>query len=430
LLEAGANEPALAKAAQSVQDGEAFLNRVRHLYDHPGESAHEELVLTDGRVIERFTSPFNAPDGESLGRIWFFRDISKRRKAEDQLRASEERFRMLIEDAPDAILLFDPERDRLISANRAAERLFGLPREEILKHGPQHFYAPEQPDARPVTQTYSEHNRQAAAGEEITFERSIRRPSGEVRMCRVTLVRLPAEAGLLRGSFVEITEQRAAEAELSRVLRSIVVRQEAERQRIARELHDTLGQYLAAMAMKLATFDQGLDAASPLKPGLHDLKGLTATIGNEVSRIAWELRPTALDDIGLEPAVQQLVDEWARRSGLQIDLHFALKNRRLPANVETALYRVLQEGMTNVVKHAKARKVGVILKASQGAAVMIIEDDGIGFELESLNRASHRLGLLGMRERLAAVRGSLEIETRPGEGTTLMIRVALDDPPA
>ena len=401
---------------------------MRRLYADPDESAHDEVILKDGRVIDRFTSPFRSADGEYLGRIWFFRDVSERRKAEELVRAGKARFSMLVEEAPDAILLFDVDHDRLITANRAAERLFGVPRDQIAERGLRRFFAPQQPDGRPTADTDSEHNRRALAGEEVTFERRIRRASGEERLCRATLVRLPSSVRLLRASLVDITEQRATEEQLSELLRTTVVRQEAERQRIARELHDILGQYLAAISLKLEIFGQSAPLLSPPKAWLEELRGLTATVGEEVNRIAWELRPAALDDIGIEAAIQHFVDEWALRSGLRFDLHLALKQRRLPAEIETTLYRVLQEAITNVVKHAGASTVGVILKASAAGVVMVVEDDGNGFELEALNSSSSpRLGLLGMRERLAAVQGSLEIETRPGEGTTLIIRVALDE---
>ena len=428
LLPAGDGTPLLALASRQVADPGAFRRRMQYLFDHPDESGHDEVAVKDGRVFDRLTSPLKTVDGKRLGRIWFFRDITARRKAEGSLRASEERFRMLIEEAPDAIVLFDCDQDRCVAANKAAERLFGVPREEIVEQGPQRFYTPEQPDALPVARSYSEHNKRALAGEEVTFERRIRQPSGEERVCRITLVRLPSEVSLLRASMLDVTEQRAAEAKLAEVQRNIVIRQESERQKIARELHDSLGQYLAAMNMKIGVLDQSVAEAAPVRAGLADLKNLTATVGKEVSRLAWELRPIALDDIGLEPAIQHFVEEWARRSGLRFDLHLALKDRRLPPNVETTLYRVLQEGITNVVKHARAKSVGVILKASPNDVVLIIEDDGIGFASEEVRRSSSaRLGLLGIRERLAAIRGGLEIEATPGRGTTLIIRVSLND---
>ena len=316
-----------------------------------------------------------------------------------------------------------------VAANTAAERLFGVARDELCRLGPPSFYTALQPDGQPVSASFREYNRRALAGEVVTFERRIRRPSGDERVARVTLIQLESDVRLLRTSFVDITDQLAAEAKLSEVLRSVVDREEEERRRIARELHDSLGQYLAVLNIRLETFGRSVPDASPLNAGLADLKALTATIGNEVGRLAWEMRPTALDDIGLEPAVRQILEEWGQRSGMQFDVHFDTKGRRLPPGVETTLYRVLQEGITNIAKHAHAGRVGVIVKASADHVVMIIEDDGVGFDQAALARASSRLGLLGMRERLAAIRGGLQIESRPGEGTTLIIRVKLDGRP-
>ena len=194
---------------------------MRCLYDQPDESSHDELVLKDGSILDRFSAPFKAPGGEHLGRIWFFRDITERRRAEEGLRASEERFRMLVDEAPDAILLHDMDQNRLIAANKAAERLFGLPRDEILEHFPFDYYASQQPDARPVVRSFSEFYERALAGEEHSYERLIRRASGEERLCRVTLVRLPSNVRLLRASFVDITDQKAAERGLLRLNRTL-----------------------------------------------------------------------------------------------------------------------------------------------------------------------------------------------------------------
>jgi PAS domain S-box-containing protein len=446
LLAAGDVDTVRALSRQRLLDPEGFEHRVRYLYDHPDESSREELVFSDGLVLDRFTSPFKGSDGEVMGRIWFYRDITERRNAEDSLRASEERFRTLVEDAPDAILLYDVDKDAYIAANKAAERLFGVSRNELLQAprlsraaeqpgappGPvsvlHRFYAPEQPDGLPLAESFRDYTERALAGEEVTFERRLRRPSGEERVARATVVRLHSHARLLRTSLVDLTEQRATDARLSEVLRSTVVLQEAERRRIARELHDSLSQYLAAANMRLEIFNRSLPDGSPLAAGIAELKSLTDSVGVEVNRLAWELRPTALDDIGLETAIQHLVDQWARRAGLQFDLLLDLKGRRLSPEVETTLYRVLQESITNIVKHAAARYVGVILKATPHDVVMVVEDDGKGFEPENVNRgASPRLGLLGMRERLALIHGGMEIESGAGTGTTLIIRAPLHD---
>jgi signal transduction histidine kinase len=191
-------------------------------------------------------------------------------------------------------------------------------------------------------------------------------------------------------------------------------------------LHDSLGQYLTAMQLDLDGIARDGGVTAAIKARIDRLKVLTADAGQEVNHLAWEIRPTALDDLGLQTALQQLVEEWTERSGLAFDLHLTLDNRRLPAAVESVLYRVLQEAILNVVKHAEARRVGIILEASKTEVSLIVEDDGKGFLwTEESAKPSTRLGILGMRERLALVGGSLEIESSPGRGATLIVHVPL-----
>ncbi|HTW71213.1 MAG TPA: ATP-binding protein, partial [Acetobacteraceae bacterium] len=147
-----------------------------------------------------------------------------------------------------------------------------------------------------------------------------------------------------------------------------------------------------------------------------------------VNRIAWELRPTALDDLGLETAIAQYLEEWGERSQLQFDLQVNLAHRRLPQTVETTVYRALQEAITNVVRHAEADRVAVILEMVGRQLQLIVEDDGKGFPLDDAGgggQGTMHLGLLGIRERLALVDGTLEIESSPGGGTTLFVRVPI-----
>jgi signal transduction histidine kinase len=227
---------------------------------------------------------------------------------------------------------------------------------------------------------------------------------------------------------VESDRRAVVEAELSQVLRRTVVEQEAERQRIARELHDSLGQYLTTMQLDLEGIARDETATNSIKARVERLKTMTADAGHEVNNLAWEIRPTLLDDLGLQTALQQFLEEWGERTQLQFDLHLTLHNRRLSPAVESALYRVLQEAIHNVVKHAEATRVGVILEATPSVARLIIEDDGKGFTLvDGAGPAapSSRLGLLGVRERLALVGGTLEIESLPGRGTTLLIHVPI-----
>jgi two-component system, chemotaxis family, sensor kinase Cph1 len=144
--------------------------------------------------------------------------------------------------------------------------------------------------------------------------------------------------------------------------------------------------------------------------------------------MARELRPTVLDDLGLQSAITQYLEEWRERSEIKFDLQVHLNGQRLPQPAETTLYRVTQEAIVNVVKHAGASHAGLILEATGHQVRLIVEDNGRGFSLPecgSTGASVQHFGLIGMRERLALVNGTLEIETAPGAGTTLFITVPL-----
>ena len=141
----------------------------------------------------------------------------------------------------------------------------------------------------------------------------------------------------------------------------------------------------------------------------------------DVRRLAVELRPTALDDFGLAAAIERLSSTFAEQTGISIDLESGLSDERLPSEVETVLYRTVQEALTNVVKHAAAEHVSILLRKTEGAVTAIIEDDGRGFTPESASDGG--LGLVGMRERIALVNGRFEVESAEGRGTTLLVEV-------
>ncbi len=223
---------------------------------------------------------------------------------------------------------------------------------------------------------------------------------------------------------------RQSAQERAVLLDRTMIAQEAERKRIARELHDSLGQYLTALRLGFNAIDPFCAANETAQQRLNQLKKLAGDLGRELNRMAWELRPMALDDLGLRRAVIQYLEEWAERSRLQIDMEIGgLDNRRLPQAVETALFRVLQEAVTNVVKHSGASRVSVVLEATHGGVWLTVEDDGRGFDIDSGTDGGdlrvRQLGLLGVRERLALVGGSLDVESAAQSGTTIYVRIPL-----
>jgi signal transduction histidine kinase len=219
---------------------------------------------------------------------------------------------------------------------------------------------------------------------------------------------------------------RRALDERTKLLNCVVSAQEDERQRVARELHDQLGQYFVAMLLGLDEVRQACRRNDEVDESIEELQKITSLMSREVHQLSWELRPTALDDLGLEPVIVNYLEKWSERFNLDADFFGNLQGRRLSAPVEVTLYRVLQEAMTNVAKHANAARISVVLEADIGEVRLIVEDDGTGFVQEHSEISGTQtsgFGLLGIRERLALVGGALAIETAANRGTTLFCRI-------
>jgi signal transduction histidine kinase len=198
-------------------------------------------------------------------------------------------------------------------------------------------------------------------------------------------------------------------------LKRVVDAQELERRRLARELHDETGQALTSILLGLKTLEETLEGDDS-RTATANLRELVVATLQDVRRLAVELRPSVLDDFGLEAALENLTSSFAEQTGITVDFGPALGERRLPSEVETALYRIVQESLTNVVKHARARRVSISLTRMEGSVKAVIEDDGQGFDSASPD-GGH--GLIGMRERLALLGGHLRIESSEGAGTTI-----------
>ncbi len=208
------------------------------------------------------------------------------------------------------------------------------------------------------------------------------------------------------------------------LLRAVIRAQEEERKRVARELHDQAGQALISVLLAL----RHIETAETLEAVRERVKGLreeVARAAREVRDLAWALRPPALDDLSLTEATERQLRELAEKGGFEFSFHAFGLEGGLPREVETVVYRVVQEALTNAYKHAKAKHVSVVLERHGETLKAVVEDDGVGFVPEVARQGGRGLGLAGMEERAALLGGKVHLESGPGEGTTVVVEIPL-----
>lgn len=227
-------------------------------------------------------------------------------------------------------------------------------------------------------------------------------------------------------------EARQKEKLRGQLLQSAITAQEDERKRIARELHDELGQTLTALIMSIESLEKGGSPQQPqLKEKLSGVKGLVSRTLDDVRRLTLDLRPSVLDDLGLFPAVRGYVQSRLGSAGIQSEFEIMGKTKRIDPVVETALFRIIQEAVNNIVKHARASHARIRLEMKDDMITATVEDDGQGFDIEATfeSRVGKKaLGLLGIKERVILLGGSFDISSGPGKGTQLAVRIPLAAP--
>ena len=238
------------------------------------------------------------------------------------------------------------------------------------------------------------------------------------------LQRLADQAAIALHNAQLYAEVQAGREQLQALSRQLLAAQEAERRRLAHELHDEAGQLLAGVHLALDAALSGLPP--PVQEGFAGVHRQLDAVEAQLRRLAHELRPTLLDDLGLLPALQSLAQRVAARTGLCIRVHSTIAGRLAPL-VETALYRALQEGLTNITRHAAATQVDLQLWQDGAGVHGLLRDDGVGCVVEEVlgHPEARGLGLLGIRERLEALGGTLQLTSAPGQGTTLQLTVPI-----
>jgi signal transduction histidine kinase len=247
-------------------------------------------------------------------------------------------------------------------------------------------------------------------------------------------VELQDENSTLKESYDTLRAQGEEILEAARIrdrfIHQIIASQEEERKRVARNIHDHLGQELTALRFALSALEVELTSGGDPQAQLDKCKALASAIDSEVGFLSSELRPTGLEELGLVQSLIQFVDEWAAHFNLTADLHSSgMSDVEIPAGVAINIYRIAQEALNNISKHSQATLVNVLVENQDGAVTLIVEDNGVGFvpENENLREKSghHGFGIIGMHERAALIQGSLEIESAPGRGTAVFLRVPL-----
>jgi PAS domain S-box-containing protein len=437
----------------------------------PGFIIEKRYVRKDGQLVwgQMTTSLIRRPSGEPAYALAVIEDISERKRAEERLRASEEHLRAVVESVHDyAIFTLDTE-GRVTSWNEGARRLKGYTAGEIVGRPVECFYTREDAAAgkpRREMQTALAAGRSedeswrmrkdgslfwaneivtplrsddgtllgfAKVSRDLTerkeLEDALRRAHDELegRVRERTLELAEANVSLRE----EVRERRAAEERVKSLLKQLVTVQEEERRRIARELHDTLGQQLAALRLSIDFLKSRAREGAGVTDATERMQSIFDRLNSDVDFLAWELRPASLDMLGLDAALQTFVHEWSGHFGVESTYRcLGLDGSRLPAEVETNLYRILQEALQNVHKHADASRVSVLLERRDGHAVLIVEDNGRGYDPDGEVAAGSNkgMGVVNMRERTALVGGYVEIESTPGAGTTIFVRVPLGGP--
>ena len=411
-----------------------------------------DVQAADGTWYLMSIRPYRTIDDRIEGVVVMFQDVTLRRQAEATVLRSEERLRLLIDSAVDYAIFTMTETGHIDSWNSGAERMFGYTSEEIIGRNFDTLFTVED-RARGTAQNELETARRA--GRALDERYHLRRdgtlfyasgvttrlggggPLGFAKIARDLTGQQQAAHALrdahsalesrvierTRALADEVTSHQAAQTHVVNLLRKVVTAQEDERGRIARNLHDQLGQRLTALRLSLerilATFGAHGHAAEELERTL----ALVHTIDAEVGFLAWELRPAILDHLGLGVALPRYVREWSEHYAIEARYKSEpLDSTPMSREAEIALYRIAQEALTNVAKHAHASRVDVLLEARDGSIILVIEDDGVGFDAENTSHRERGIGLLGMRERAGLISAEFELESASGEGTSIFVR--------
>lgn len=361
---------------------------------------------------------------------WELIESAQHKRAEQALRESEIKHRNLFEHTRDAIFLADAQTGILIDANLAACNMLGLPRKKIVGMHQSQLHPPEEAERyKTIFQNHVE------KGRAITEELYVQRADGQRVPVDISasVVELAGKP-IIQGCFRDITERKQVEEELRKSrqqLRNLSAHllsvREQERTHIARELHDELGQALSILQIDLTWLENRLRTETDKKLWPEKVKSmskLVETTIKEVQRISRELRPGVLDNLGLAAAVEWQAKEFHKRTGIRCKLCLGVEDMEIGKDLSTALFRILQEALTNVARHSKASSVKINLVEKANKLILRIQDNGRGITTKQISDPGS-MGLIGMRERVNFMNGELMLQGVPNKGTTLTVSVPM-----
>jgi len=385
---------------------------------------HENRIVTasgDIRQITWHNTVLKDPRDQIVGTLSSGEDVTEARAFEQSLRASEQKYRMVVESTPDAVMLFDAETLRILDVNESTSQLYGYQREELL--------GMRQTDltSEPETSTLSVSDTLTKGVTQIPL-RYHKKKDGTVFPVEISGSTFAiGETQVLCGIVRDISDRQRKEHELRELSKQLARLQEAERTRIARELHDRLGQSLTALSIFLTAERNSRSAGGPdgFIGRLDECLELTETLGRYTEDLMSELRPPMLDDYGLLSALNWFSERFQTLTGIRVEVEGSEELERLGQEAEIGLFRIVQEALTNVARHAEATSVRIGLEPAPGGVTLSIRDDGKGFEQSGWDRRKKQRhwGLAIMRERARAIGGQLFVESEPGKGTCITVKV-------
>ena len=431
----------LGRSVSSLHHADCLddVERACHSLVETGEVHDAELLLQrqDGSTIDVSLNASSIRDDTGrVVRSWFvWRDISRRKRAEVALRASQARYENLYDDAPDMFASVDVATERIVQCNQTLVTVSGCSREELLGRPVREIH---DPGCWPVLAEALVHVRQTGRVRDVELQLT---RHGALIDVSLSAAAISDERDNLyyRATWRDVTERKRAQLalhqkqrelehsrqELQALAARLMTAQEDERQRLSRELHDDLNQRLALLALEIETLERDLPESRPTTLArLRVLHDHVVALSNDVHTLAYQLHPSILDDLGLSAALESLTDDFTQREGIPVDIVQSVPDSIAP-DVGSCLYRVSQEALRNVARHARSERVTLTLTRVEDGISLMISDSGLGFVAEATTGPRQGLGIVSMQERVRLVNGRFSLTSHVGEGTQVRVWVPL-----